>query len=86
MMKLARKVKAHTVTADEIAQWVAFTKENGGIEYADKLYAGRAQDGHFERSYKDKYEQNWTMNLYAENVSLGSGSDGGELLAIVRKT
>jgi predicted aspartyl protease len=29
-----------------------------------KLYAGRAQDGHFERSYKDKYEQNWTMNLY----------------------
>lgn len=41
-----------------------------------KLYAGRAQDGHFERSYKDKYEQNWTMNLYAENVSLGSGSDG----------
>lgn len=41
-----------------------------------KLYAGRAQDGHFERSYKVKYEQNWTMNLYAENVSLGSGSDG----------
>ena len=41
-----------------------------------KLYAGRAQDGHFERSYKDKYEQNLTMNLYAENVSLGSGSDG----------
>lgn len=41
-----------------------------------KLYAGRAQDGHFERSYKDKYEQSWTMNLYAENVSLGSGSDG----------
>lgn len=41
-----------------------------------KLYAGRAQDDHFERSYKDKYEQNWTMNLYAENVSLGSGSDG----------
>ena len=40
------------------------------------LYAGRAQDSHFERSYKDKYEQNWTMNLYAENVSLGSGSDG----------
>ena len=41
-----------------------------------KLYAGRAQNGHFERSYKAKYEQNWTMNLYAENVSLGSGSDG----------
>lgn len=47
-------------------------KANGG----KKLYAGRVYDGHFERSYKDKYEQNWTMNLYAENVSLGSGSDG----------
>lgn len=45
-------------------------------DVGQKLYAGRAQDGHFERSYKDKYEQNWTMNLYAENVSLGSGSDG----------
>lgn len=45
-------------------------------DVGQKLYAGRAQDGHFERSYKEKYEQNWTMNLYAENVSLGSGSDG----------
>ena len=44
----------------------------GGADGGQKLYAGRAQDGHFERSYKDKYEQNWTMNLYAENVSLGS--------------
>ena len=41
-----------------------------------KLYAGRVYDDHFERSYKDKYEQTWTMNLYAENVSLGTGSDG----------
>ncbi len=46
------------------------------VNDGQKLYAGRAQDGHFGRSYKEKYEQNWTMNLYAENVSLGTGSDG----------
>lgn len=36
MMKLARKVKSHEIMPEEIAQLVAFTKENGGIEYADK--------------------------------------------------
>lgn len=36
MLRLARKVKAREVTSDEIAQLVAFTKKNGGIEYADK--------------------------------------------------
>ena len=52
MMKLARKVKAHTVTADEIAQLVAFTKENGGIEYADK----RMWDFHAEAmNFLDTY-------------------------------
>ena len=52
MMKLARKVKAHTVTEDEIAQLVAFTKENGGIEYADK----RMWDFHAEAmNFLDTY-------------------------------
>ena len=52
MMKLARKVKTHTVTADEIAQLVAFTKENGGIEYADK----RMWDFHAEAmNFLDTY-------------------------------
>ena len=52
MMKLARKVKAHTVTADEIAQLVAFTKANGGIEYADK----RMWDFHVEAmNFLDTY-------------------------------
>ena len=46
------------------------------VDVGQKLYAGRVYDEHFERSYKDKYEQTWTMNLYAENVSLGTGSDG----------
>ena len=36
MIALARKVKNGNVSADEIARLVAFTKENGGIEYANK--------------------------------------------------
>ena len=52
MMKLARKVKSHEVNADEIARLVAFTKENGGIEYADK----RMWDFHAEAmSFLDTY-------------------------------
>lgn len=36
MFQLARKVKNLTVSSDEIARLVAFTKEQGGIEYAEK--------------------------------------------------
>ena len=36
MQTLARKVKAGTVNADEIAVLVEFTKEQGGIEYAER--------------------------------------------------
>ncbi len=36
MMALAQKVKSGEVTADEIARLVAFTKDNGGIEYAEQ--------------------------------------------------
>lgn len=36
MLELARKVKQRTVTTDEIATLVAFTKENGGMEYAER--------------------------------------------------
>lgn len=36
MMMLARKVKAREVKQSEINQLVAFTKESGGIEYADQ--------------------------------------------------
>ena len=34
MLAIAHKVKQHEVSNEEIAQLVAFTKENGGIEYA----------------------------------------------------
>ena len=36
MRQLALKVKARTVSAAEIAQLVEFTKEKGGIEYAER--------------------------------------------------
>ncbi len=44
MTEIARKVKARTATADEIASLVAFAKDNGGIEYAEK----RMDDFHRE--------------------------------------
>lgn len=34
MTEIAYKVKAHTVTPEEITRLVEFTKQNGGIEYA----------------------------------------------------
>lgn len=37
MTAIAYKVKAHNVTAEEIAKLVAFTKQNGGIEYAEEV-------------------------------------------------
>ncbi|MBQ5605757.1 MAG: polyprenyl synthetase family protein [Prevotella sp.] len=36
MRRLAMKVKAGTVSAEEIARLVTFTKANGGIEYAER--------------------------------------------------
>ena len=36
MLQLAHKVKENTVTPDEIAQLVTFTKQQGGIEYAEQ--------------------------------------------------
>ena len=56
MMTLARKVKQGGVNADEIAVLVEFTKQNGGIEYAEK----RMRDYHrlcqqyIDENVKDK--------------------------------
>ena len=47
MRQLALKVKACTVNPDEIAKLVSFTKEKGGIEYAERRmweFHSRAQD------------------------------------------
>ncbi len=52
MIELAKKVKHNTISADEIARLVAFTKANGGIEYAEKrmsdfhVQAQQYIDGH----------------------------------------
>ena len=46
MLQLAQKVKNLTVSSDEIARLVAFTKEHGGIEYAEQ----RMRDFHREAS------------------------------------
>jgi octaprenyl-diphosphate synthase len=39
MQTLAKKVKAGTINTDEIAVLVEFTKQNGGIEYAEQQMA-----------------------------------------------
>lgn len=39
MLKLARKVKRREATSEDIARLVLFTKQNGGIEYAEKMMA-----------------------------------------------
>lgn len=36
MIALARKVKGRTITTEEIARLVEFTKQNGGIQYAER--------------------------------------------------
>lgn len=36
IITLAKKVKAHTINSDEIAVLVEYTKEHGGIEYAEE--------------------------------------------------
>ena len=46
MKALARKVKKGTINADEIAVLVEFAKQNGGIEYAERMmdrYSQKAQ-------------------------------------------
>ena len=52
MMPLAMKVKAGTINADEIAVLVEFTKEYGGIEYAQKKMDEIAVD---EQRFIDAY-------------------------------
>ena len=47
MMNLARKVKAGTVSPDEISCLVEFTKRNGGIEYAERKMEEIAKDALF---------------------------------------
>ena len=52
MLQLARKVKDGTVTPSEIDTLVAFAKENGGIEYAEKRMCELHDECH---SFIDKH-------------------------------
>ena len=52
MLALAKKVKNRTVSADEITDFIEFTKDNGGIEYAEEVM----EKLHAEAlSFVDKY-------------------------------
>ena len=52
MMRLVHKVKAHSVTHEEVETLVRFAKENGGIEYAER----RMWDFHAEaQRFIDQY-------------------------------
>ena len=69
-MEWAKKVKQGTVTKDEIAQLVDFTKRNGGIEYAEK----RMNDFHqrclgFLDDYVHDPEVKTALSLYLDFVS-----------------
>ena len=69
-MEWAKKVKQGTVTKDEIAQLVDFTKRNGGIEYAEK----RMNDFHqrclgFLDDYVHDPEVKKALSLYLDFVS-----------------
>ena len=69
-MEWAKKVKQGTVTKEEIAQLVDFTKRNGGIEYAEK----RMNDFHqrclgFLDDYVHDPEVKKALSLYLDFVS-----------------
>ena len=55
MLQLARNVKDGTVTPSEIDTLVAFAKENGGIEYAEKRMCELHDECH---SFIDKHVKN----------------------------
>ena len=66
MFTLAKKVKAGTINADEIAVLVEFTKQNGGIEYAEQKmeeFAKEAQK-YIDESVKPELKQAYTASLY----------------------
>lgn len=56
MMNIAYKVKLLTATPEEIASLVAFTKENGGIDYAETVMQRMRNDAltFVEKRVKDK--------------------------------
>ncbi len=65
MIPLARKVKAGTINPDEIAVLIEFTKQAGGIEYAQRKmeeYATQCQE-YIEKSVKDELKPSYHAYL-----------------------
>ena len=65
MMTLAKKVKAGTINADEIAVLVEFTKQSGGIDYAERKmeeFATEAQQ-YIDECVKPELKEAFTAYL-----------------------
>ena len=65
MQTLAKKVKAGTINADEIAVLVEFTKTHGGIEYAEQKMEDFAKEAqkYIEESVKPELKDAFTAYL-----------------------
>ena len=65
MQSLAKKVKNGTVTSDEIATLVTFTKEHGGIDYAEQKMDELAAEGleFIRKSVKPELQDAFTTYL-----------------------
>ena len=65
MMTLAKKVKAGTINADEIAVLVEFTKQSGGIDYAKHKMEEFAADAqkYIDECVKSELKEAFTAYL-----------------------
>ncbi len=69
MFQLARKVKEGTVTPDEIGTLMRFTKENGGMEYAERRMEEIHQEAKlFVRKYTTSPEIARSLEAYLDLV------------------
>ena len=69
MVTLARKVKAGTINPDEIAVLVEFTKQQGGIDYAEKRMLDYRREAQvFIDEYVNKAEIRDALTAYLDYV------------------
>lgn len=69
MNALARKVKAHDVTREEIEKLVAFAKDNGGIEYAERrMWEFHAEAQSFIDTYVKDESVRTSLQTYLDYV------------------
>ena len=68
MLTLAKKVKARTINPDEIAVLVEFTKQHGGIEYAEQMMEKIAREAQEYINHFVKPELTESYTAYLEYV------------------